>query len=106
MPEPEESWQTVYVSIDNSDDKLPQQQWHEFWSAVHRQVFNYAARVHGDWMSNPVAPFQNACVCFEVEPLSAGTLRAELRKVAARYGQDSIAWAEALTDFIEPRQDA
>lgn len=106
VAKPDETWLTVYASIGNSDDKLSQRHWHEYWVAFRRQVLNYAERVHGEWLSIGCAPYQNGCICFEIPPLSAGTLRAELRKLAAKYGQDSIAWAEALTDFIEPEQEA
>lgn len=96
---------TVYVSIGNSDDKLSQKEWNRFWVAFRFRVFNYAERVHGDWHSIPFSPYQNACLCIEIPRLAAETLRAELRKLAAEFGQDSIAWAEALTDFLEPRQE-
>lgn len=93
---------TVYVSIGNFDDKLPQRRWHEFWVEFRRQVFAYAEHVHGEWLSIGCAPYQNACICIEIPAPAAASLRAELRKVAAEFGQGSIAWAEARTEFIEP----
>lgn len=93
---------TVYVSIGNSDDKLTQQRWAAYWATVRRVVLAYADRVHGEWMSAPVAPYQNACICLEVWHPAAATLRAELQRAAREFGQDSIAWAEAVTEFITP----
>jgi hypothetical protein len=92
----------VYTSIGNSDDKLTQRQWCEFWSAWRHRVFDYAGQVHGDWASLPTAPYQNACLCIEIPEAAAETLRAELSKLAARFRQDSIAWAEAVTEFLSP----
>ena len=93
---------TVYASIGNSDDKLTQQRWHEFWVGFRRKVFNYAERCHGEWLSIGCAPYQNGCICFEITPAAAQSLKSELRLVAAEFGQDSIAWAVASTEFIGP----
>jgi hypothetical protein len=93
---------TVYASIGNSDDKLPQQRWHDFWVRFRLAVIGAASRVHGEWLSIGCAPYQNGCVCFEVEPAKAGGLKAELARLAAEFGQDSIAWAVAVTEFIGP----
>ncbi len=95
---------TVYASIGNSDDKLTQQRWHEFWVAFRRQVLNYAGQLHGEWLSIGCAPYQNACVCFEIPPAAADSLKAELRRVAAEFDQDAITWAEAQTELIGPER--
>lgn len=97
---------TVYASIGNSDDKLPQRRWHEYWVTFRRQVLNYADRVHGEWLSIGCAPYQNGCICFDLPELAAASLKAELRKVAGEFGQDSIAWAEAVTEFLGPGRTA
>lgn len=97
---------TVYISVGNSDDKLSQREWCEFWSAWRSRVLAYASQVHGDWASAPTAPFQNACLCVEITAKAAGTLRAELARLAGQYRQDSIAWAEAITEFIAPGDSA
>jgi hypothetical protein len=95
---------TVYVSIGNSDDKLTQQRWNQFWARTHRAVFAYAAQVHGDWISAGSSPWQNACWCFEIPGPAARTLKFELGRIAAEFGQDSVAWAEARTEFLEPER--
>jgi hypothetical protein len=96
---------TVYVSIGNSDDRLTQQRWNQFWNATRRAVFAYASQVYGDWASASGSRWQNACVGFKIPMLAAGTLRCELAKIAAEFGQESIAWAEAVTEFISPESE-
>lgn len=93
---------TVYVSIGNSDDKLTQARWSVFWEQVNSEVRGRARQVYGDWLSLPNAPYQNACIAFAVDRGDAAPLKKHLRDLAALYGQDSIAWAEARTEFIEP----
>jgi hypothetical protein len=95
---------TVYVSIGNSDDKLTQKQWSCFWELVASAVREDSEQVYGDWMSAPVSPCQNACIAFCIERHLVSVLKAELRSLAALYGQDSIAWAEAGTEFLKPAQ--
>jgi hypothetical protein len=92
---------TVYVSIGNSDDKLTQVEWAAYAGTVQGAVRRAAGAVYGEWTSLPLAAFQNACWCVEVEPARADALRRELSGIAGMYRQDSIAWAEVpLTEFI------
>lgn len=90
---------TVYVSIGNSDDKLPQVEWSSLHSAAEQVIRRAAHRMHGAWVSQSTDPWQNACWCFEIaEP---AWLRGQLRNLALAYQQDSIAWAEApLVEFL------
>jgi hypothetical protein len=60
--------------------------------------------VYGDWLSVASAPWQNSCIAFAIGRDDAPLLKAELRNLAALYGQDSIAWAEAATEFIKPER--
>jgi hypothetical protein len=99
---------TVYVTIGNSDDKLSQSQWSSFIAAVDR-AFEMAARyegstVHGRWYSLATVPWQNACWCIEfgegIDEI-VEQYRAELRRLAGYFSQDSIAWAEvSKTEFL------
>ena len=93
---------TVYVSIGNSDDKLTQEQWSCFWELVTSAVREDATQVFGDWLSLPSVPYQNACIAFSIERHLVSVLKAELCSLAAAYTQESIAWAEAVTEFLEP----
>ncbi|GIH07387.1 hypothetical protein Rhe02_54540 [Rhizocola hellebori] len=106
---------TIYVSIGNSDDKLTQREWADFVSDVQSDLvyaLNPYGLIHGRWLSIPDAPFQNACWCvqFKASHGDAGQTvdehmaiaKARLAKLAKVYRQDSIAWAEAITEFIGP----
>ncbi len=94
---------TIYVSIGNSDDKLTQFRWSCFQNDINRALVAVGADVHGQWYSAPDSPFQNACWCFEVLPTLVKGLKARLEYLAENYEQDSIAWAQADTEFIKPK---
>lgn len=90
----------VYLSIGNSDDKLTQFEWSSFVHEVARDVAR-RGHVHGEWFSLPQAAYQNACWCIE---FSDAANESDARQAASRlrksYGQDSVAWAVAETEFI------
>lgn len=92
----------VYVSIGNSDDKLTQQKWVEFYHRTSVAIIERASAVHGRWMSEPSSVWQNACWCVELDTPAATELRVELRALAAQFGQDSIAWSVAETELLTP----
>jgi hypothetical protein len=94
---------TVYISIGNSDDKLTQAEWSAFYRHTRQAIEGYSQVIHGSWVSRTEDPWQNACWCFE--PIADHSARAGLKRVlaqiAADYRQDTIAWAEASTEFIK-----
>lgn len=98
---------TVYVSIGNSDDKLSQAQWAQFVQEVDASVRHHG-EVHGAWLSPPASPWQNACWCVEYAHLDAWPTQVDeqkrwLSRVAQKFHQDSIAWAECpTTEFLTP----
>jgi hypothetical protein len=93
---------TVYISIGNSDDGLTQQRWSRFIIAVAAEVASMG-QLHGSWFSNPAGPWQNACWCVEfATEEQADEAKGVAAGIAAEYGQDSIAWAVAETEFIKP----
>ena len=100
---------TVYISIGNSDDKLTQREWASFVGEVDSSVrWHSQGTVHGFWLSPSNVPWQNACWCVEYEfagDEDTWTEQAEeqkvwLQRLAAKYRQDSIAWAVAETEFL------
>jgi len=102
---------TVYISIGNSDDKLTQAEWSDFVRKVDGAVRHYGPNVHGFWLSPSDARWQNACWCVECPedlrwPLATRMplFRLELGQLAQRFSQESIAWAEATTEFIKPTE--
>jgi hypothetical protein len=95
---------TVYVSIGNSDDKLGQAEWAAFAATVRGAVHDWAAEIHGEWVSLPWSSYQNACWCIEVAGHSVDPLKRTLSAHAKKYRQNSIAWAPAVTEFITAAQ--
>lgn len=93
---------TVYISIGNSDDKLSQLDWAAFHNRVNIEIRRLAFIVHGHWLSEASSPWQNACWCMELEDRETSHLKQILTHVADLYGQESIAWAEAKTEFLSP----
>lgn len=94
---------TIYISIGNSDDKLTQADWAQYCIEVTAAIERTCTRIHGRWLSAGDSPWQNACWC--VVPLDAeheAELRKALASAARAWLQDSIAWAEAVTEFITP----
>jgi hypothetical protein len=90
------------ISIGNSDDKLTQADWSQFIKQT-REICNLAVQVHGEWFSAPDSPWQNANWCVEFsEPTWEDEARAALRVLAAKYGQDSIAWTQGPVEFLSP----
>lgn len=90
----------IYASIGNSDDKLTQQRWSAFATRFVAEIRQWAHPIHGVWHSLPDSKWQNACVCFEIDPSEVDHLKQVLSRVGKQFGQDSIAWAVAETEFI------
>jgi hypothetical protein len=87
---------STYITIGNSDDKLTQREWSRFYGLGGDALRRDAIVMHGGWLSAASAPWQNACWCVELEPgQRTEQLKAKLGALAAEFGQDSIAWAEA-----------
>ena len=93
---------TIHVSIGNSDDKLAQDEWAAYCNRVDGIVRAYSTRVFGAWYSLSNSPWQNACWAVEVSGDNWNRLRAALTGAASFYRQDSIAWCEGETEFLEP----
>ncbi len=98
----------VYITIGNSDDKLSQQEWSQFVTEVGGSISRVASmpggQLHGVWGSANHMPWQNACWCLQLPDRDSHVemLRMRLAQLARRFRQDSIAWAEATTQFIGP----
>lgn len=93
----------VYIGIGNTDNKLTQQEWAAFIGSVEATISGF--RKHGAWFSRPDAPWQNACWLVDFtdsSDLSVEMVKSNLRRFAAAYSQDSIAWAVAETEFLTP----
>jgi hypothetical protein len=92
----------AYISIGNSDDRLTQKKWAGFNIAIMARIKPLATVTHGEWSSAPWAPYQNACWCLEFpdDPRVMTEVREVLAEIRDDFGQDSIAFATATTEFI------
>lgn len=79
-----------YVSIDNSDDKLSQGEWHSFCTTLEDVIHNYSTWIYGKWYSASNSIWQNMCISFEIEEMM-NTFKERLGILASRYRQDAIA---------------
>lgn len=96
----------VYISIGNSDDKLTQREWSDFQAQVQIVLVRLAIKIHGSWVSDPRDEWQNACWCLEPWAHLIEETRESLIRLADKFGQDSIAWAEVKeTEFLSPSND-
>lgn len=93
---------TIVVTIGNSDDKLSQREWSDFWSKTATLVHQEAKHLHGEFLAHPASPWQNASWLFEGE--FTARLRNRLAEIAKAYGQDSIAVTVGDTKFVEAAQ--
>ena len=98
---------TVYISIGNSDGKLTQAAWSEFWHEVNLCIHSYAHVIHGEWVSLPTSRYQNACWAIETVARTEQQVMIQLWQLAQFHHQDSVAWADAPeTVFLGPRRPA
>lgn len=94
---------SVHIAIGNTDNRLTQQEWAEFYDAVDQRIRMFVesanGTVHGRWVSPSTAPFQNACWAFTGGHQES--LIEHLSHLAQRFRQESIAWTEGDTVYIE-----
>jgi hypothetical protein len=98
---------TVYLTIGNSDDKLGQAAWSAFCDDVTYLVNGNShagrGRVHAACFSSPAVPWQNAMWSVELDDDHAHALQAGLARLARRYRQEAIAWAQVdQVEMIRP----
>lgn len=88
---------TVWVSIGNRDDTLTSRGWAEFHGKIAEMLDRAGAIQQGEWFSNPLAPWQTACWCVDIQPGIAERLKGELGVIGAQYGRGMVAWSEVST---------
>ena len=91
---------TITVLIGNSDNKLSQAEWAEFYAHVDDAVNEHAKSVQFSGASNGAAPWQNACW---VAVIDGGDpdINHRLAVLAQNYRQDSIAVVPGHTYFVK-----
>lgn len=97
---------TAVVQIGNSDDKLTQAEWRDFWVETDASV-RPTGRVHFAGTSSATAPWQNAAWVVELANDEMGSwLERRLADLAAKYRQNSIAMTVGHTKFVVPEGEA
>lgn len=92
---------TVYCSIGNTDDKLPQAEWAEYVDDFRVIMRAHAFRVLGEWYSLPDSAHQNACIAITTPVHGVYALREELINTRETFDPASLAWAVVPdTEFI------
>lgn len=89
---------TVTIQVGNTDHKLSQQEWHQFFTAVDREVQAQCDVVHFAGCSIPTAPWQNACWVGLVD--HPGQLTEAVARIGGRFRQESIAVTVGETDLL------
>lgn len=93
---------TVVIQIGNSDDRLTQIMWAMFIERVEQLAYKYSSgQIHFSGFSNPMAVWQNACWVLTIDSSEALLLWDDLRQLRLEFKQDSIAWTEGITVFID-----
>lgn len=95
-------FRTVYASIGNDDDRLPQDR----WTTLHRKfvalIRAQAMTVHGEWISPFGAAVQSACVGFDIGHDDVGELKHDLTSLAGEYDHPHVVWADAKPKHLVP----
>lgn len=97
----------IVIAIGNSDNRLTQREWHEFWMEFNTEIQYYGRlagiEVHGTWMSDPVSPFQNAAwsLSWSNDMIHlTRDLQYLLREILPKYRQESMAWTVGNTTLV------
>ena len=91
---------TVVVLIGNSDDKLSQARWSDFYMYVDSVINSYSRDVHFSGTSIPNHRWQNACFVGEVSINAIDDIRNYLKRLKDEFKQHSIAILVGDTEFI------
>lgn len=83
----------VHIAIGNSDNRLTQQDWANYYQQTDLAIRSCADVVHGAYASLPTAPYQNACWAIVPKPKAIDMLKRILSNIAGGFGQGSVAWA-------------
>ena len=94
---------TITLQIGNSDNKLTQVEWSEFVHEVGKTLEFLCGPIHFHGCSHGAARWQNAAWVAEiVSPKNLDDVRTDLRIIARKFRQDSIALTTGNTEFVSP----
>lgn len=93
---------TVYVTIGNSDNKLTQSEWRSYTDDLTKCIRLYYSVIFGEFYSLPNSFVQNACYSGQIRQMNIPEFKQELKKLAKKYNQDSIAIVFGESELLEP----
>ena len=91
----------VVIQFGNSDDKLTQRQWSRFVAEITFCVTIHKSKIHFAGSSGATKPWQNCCIVVDVPKEQQKNLFDELRKIAAKFKQESIAVMVGEVEFLK-----
>jgi hypothetical protein len=92
----------IFVEIGNSDDKLAQEDWSRYVTEVQLLIDRAAGNIYSTCFSLPSAPWQNAVWHFKLSrERIVPQFKDELTRIGKRYFQESIAFTNGETEFLE-----
>jgi hypothetical protein len=94
---------TIIIQIGNSDNKLTQEEWHNFVYEVNDLICTTADKIYFAGGPSNYSLYQNAAWITEYRKISKMRLdifSSKLKELKEKYKQDSIAWTEGITTFI------
>lgn len=91
---------TVTVCIGNSDNKLTQQEWSQFYDKVNSLVVCDCSEIYFVGCTNPSSQYQSATWVMKISDIGIGYLKAHLKYCRETFRQDSIAFIVGETEFV------
>jgi hypothetical protein len=96
---------TLTLQIGNTDNKLSQQEWHNFVNEVEKTLFGLGVlQCHFNGDSPGRAPWQNHCWVVDIHwETRERMFREFMTRILAEYRQDSMAITLGITEFLRPQ---
>lgn len=90
---------TIVVQIGNSDNKLVQEDWNNFYRNIDSLVSTYGD-IHFSGGPANVMPWQNWCWVIEIDEEQIIGFKMKLQTCRARFDQESVAVLIGDVDFV------
>jgi len=95
---------TITVQIGNSDDKLTQVRWAQFYDETRAAILSAGqVRMFFSGASYPTTKWQNACFVFWLPDEEIENMKQRMVALCTKFEQESIAWTEGRVLFLTPK---
>lgn len=91
---------SISLLMSNTDNKLSQQQWHDFIATTKHEVRSACTEFHFLGAPPNWEDHQNAAFVFTLEDQAITALKEKMKSLRRAYKQDSVAWLEGDTIFL------